>query len=185
MTATGIPRPVDARYVPEVVAPGIIRIDLGFQGTAGVIASYLLVGDDELTLIETGPTSTRPNLELGIREAGYDIADVTHLIPTHIHLDHAGAAGGLMQDHQRMRMHLHPVGAPHLIDPARLVSSASRIYGDRMDALWGEVVGAPAERVETVEDGDVVNVAGRSLRAIYTPGHAGNHIAWFDEASRT
>jgi glyoxylase-like metal-dependent hydrolase (beta-lactamase superfamily II) len=181
----GNPEPVDGRYAPLEVAPGIIRIDLGFQQTAGVIASYLLVGDTELALIETGPTTTRKSLEQGIREAGFDIADVTNLIPTHIHLDHAGAAGGLMRDHPRMRMHLHPVGAPYLIDPERLVSSAGRIYGDRMDALWGEVVGAPGERVETVEDGDTLNVAGRTLRAVYTPGHAGNHIAWFDEASRT
>jgi len=173
------------RFLPAQVEPGIFLIDLGFQGTAGTIGAYLLAGDDELALIETGPSTTRANLETGIREAGFDIRDVTRLIPTHIHLDHAGAAGGLMRDYTAMRITLHPGGAPFLIEPERLVKSATRIYGDRMEELWGEVAGLPADRVDTVEDGERLQVAGRSLLVRYTPGHAGTHISLLDEASGT
>lgn len=180
-TASGQP----ARFEAKEVAPGTILIDLGFQQTAGVIASYLLVGGDELALIETGPTTTRANLERGIREAGYELGDVTRLIPTHIHLDHAGAAGGLMRDFPQMRITLYPTGAPFLIDPERLVKSAGRLYGDRMDELWGKVVGLPADRVDLVEDGDRMQAAGRTLLTRHTPGHAGNHIALLDESTGT
>ena len=173
------------RFSPSHVAPGIFLIDLGFQGTAGTIGAYLLAGDDELALIETGPSTTRANLETGIRGAGFDIRDVTRLIPTHIHLDHAGAAGGLMQDYPAMRITLHPGAAPFLIEPERLVKSATRIYGDRMEELWGGVAGLPAGRVDTVEDGDWLQVAGRSLLVRYTPGHAGTHVSILDEASGT
>lgn len=177
--------PLPDRFPPSQVAPGIFLIDLGFQGTAGTIGAYLLAGNDELALIETGPSTTRGNLEMGIREAGFDIRDVTRLIPTHIHLDHAGAAGGLMRDHPRMRIILHPGGAPFLIDPERLVKSAARIYGDRMDELWGEVAALPADRVDTVEDDERLQVAGHTLHVRYTPGHAGTHISLLDEASGT
>lgn len=177
--------PLPDRFSPSQVAPGIFLIDLGFQGTAGTIGAYLLAGNDELALIETGPTTTRANLELGIHEAGFDIRDVTRLVPTHIHLDHAGAAGGLMRDHPRMRITLHPGGAPFLIDPERLVKSAARIYGERMDELWGEVAALPADRVDTVEDDERLQIAGHTLHVRYTPGHAGSHISLFDEASRT
>lgn len=177
--------PLPDRFPPSQVAPGIFLIDLGFQGTAGTIGAYLLAGNDELVLIETGPSTTRGNLEMGIREAGFDIRDVTRLIPTHIHLDHAGVAGGLMRDHPRMRITLHPGGAPFLIDPERLVKSAARIYGDRMDELWGEVSVLPADRVDTVEDDERLQVAGHTLHVRYTPGHAGTHISLLDEASGT
>lgn len=177
--------PLPDRFPPSQVAPGIFLIDLGFQGTAGTIGAYLLAGNDELALIETGPSTTRRKLEMGTREAGFDIRDVTRLIPTHIHLDHAGAAGGLMRDHPRMRITLHPGGAPFLIDPERLVKSAARIYGDRMDELWGEVAALPADRVDTVEDDEPLQVAGHTLHVRYTPGHAGTHISLFDEASGT
>jgi len=177
--------PPPARFPPSPVAPGIFLVDLGFQGTAGTIGAYLLVGNDELALIETGPSTTRANLELGIHEAGFDLRDVSRLIPTHIHLDHAGAGGGLMGDYPNMRITLHPGGAPFLIDPERLVKSASRIYGDRMDELWGEVAALPADRVDTVEDGERLQFAGHSLLVRYTPGHAGTHISLLDEASGT
>ncbi len=173
------------RFSPSQVASGITLIDLGFQATAGTIGAYLLAGDGELALIETGPTTTRRNLELGIQEAGFDIRDVTRLIPTHIHLDHAGAAGGLMRDYPAMRVTLHPGAAPFLIEPERLVKSATRIYGDRMEELWGEVAGLPADRVDAVKDGERLQVAGRSLLVRYTPGHAGTHISLLDEASGT
>ncbi len=170
---------------PQAGPSGIELIDLGFMDTPGVIASYLLAGDDQLTLIESGPTTTRAHLERGIRAAGYSLADVSRIVITHIHLDHGGAAGAIMRDYPHMRLSVHPLGAPHMVDPARLISSAGRLYGDRMERLFGEVIGVPEDRIDHLTDGDVVRLSGRPLRMLFTPGHAAHHVAIFDELTRT
>ncbi len=169
----------------EAAPSGVELIDLGFMDTSGVIAAYLLTGDDGLTLIETGPATTRGHLEEGLANAGYSLGDVSRIIVTHIHLDHSGAAGVIMRDHPRIRLSVHPVGAPHLIDSARLVSSAGRIYGDQMDRLFGEIVGVPEDRVDILADGEVVVAGGRPLRVLFTPGHASHHVAILDEQTGT
>ena len=114
------------------------QINLGFQDRAGVIAAYLMAGDGELALIETGPSSCLANVRAGIAQTGHDISELTHALVTHIHLDHAGAAGPLARDNPNLRVYVHPFGAPHMIDPSKLVASATRIYGDQMEPLWGE-----------------------------------------------
>ena len=172
-----------AQSVPRPIANGTMLIDLDFQGTPGVIGAFLLVGGDEVALIETGPTTTRAALERGIRAAGFAPQDISRLIVTHIHLDHAGAAGSLMRDYPAMRLLVHPNGAPHLIDPERLVRSATRIYGDRMDALWGEVIGVDPDRVDIIRGGDTIVVAGRSLRVTDAPGHASTQVVLLDEST--
>ena len=164
---------------------GVWMIDLGFQGRRGVVAAFLLAGGDELALIETGPASTLPALRAGIWAAGFDPARLTRLLVTHIHLDHSGAAGVLTRDLPDVVVHVHPVGAPHLIDPSRLVASAGRLYGDRMDALWGEVAPIPAERIVALGDGETLSVAGRVLTAVFTPGHASHHVAYWDAVGGT
>ena len=168
------------RWAPATVADGTTLIDLGFQDVQGVIGAYLLAGSGELALIESGPSSTRGHLARGIAEAGYDLGDVSRLIVTHIHLDHAGAAGTLLRDYPQMRLTVHPNGAPHMIDPGRLVKSATRIYGDQMERLWGEVVGVDPERVDVIQDGDVIEVAGTSLLVKDAPGHAGTQVVLLD-----
>ncbi|HEV2065519.1 MAG TPA: MBL fold metallo-hydrolase [Thermomicrobiales bacterium] len=164
---------------------GIVLIDLGFMDTPGVIASYLLAGDDGLTLIESGPATTRAHLEQGLRDAGYSLQDVSRIIITHIHLDHGGAAGAILRDHPHMRLSVHPFGAPHMVDPSRLLVSAGRIYEDRMDQLFGGVVGVPEDRLDLLTDGEVIRASGRSLRMLFTPGHASHHVAIFDEMTGT
>jgi len=164
------------------VDDGVWMIDLKFQGHRGVVAAYLLAGDDDLTLIETGPTSTLPALLAGVRAAGFAPAQLTRLLVSHIHLDHSGAAGVLVREFPRLTVGVHPVGRPHLIDPAKLLASATRLYGDRMEALWGEVAPIPSERVVALGDGEEITVAGRRLTALFTPGHASHHIAYWDRA---
>ncbi len=155
-------------------------IDLQFQGVQKVVAAYLLETDDGLALIETGPSSTLAALEAGVKALGRELADIRYLLVTHVHLDHAGAAGLLMQRNADARLYVHEIGAPHSIDPTNLVRSATRIYGDQMERLWGEVVPVPADRVIAVADGETVAVGGRTLTVLYTPGHASHHVAFHD-----
>lgn len=148
-------------------------LDLMFQGLPESIASYLVEGPDGVLLVETGPMTTLATLQERLAERGFTSEDVRDVLVTHIHLDHAGAAGWWAQ--QGARVYVHRVGARHLVDPAKLWSSASRIYGDLMETLWGEVLPAPAGQVTPLRDGDVVEAAGLKLTALDTPGHAWHH----------
>jgi glyoxylase-like metal-dependent hydrolase (beta-lactamase superfamily II) len=151
----------------------IHTLDLNFQGLPKTIAAYLLEGPDGVVLIETGPGSTLPTLRAHLQAHGYATSDVRHVLVTHIHLDHAGAAGWWAA--QGATVYVHHFGARHLIDPSKLMASASRIYGDKMDSLWGQMVPAPAERVVALYDNDRFEVAGLTVTAIETPGHARHH----------
>lgn len=165
------------------LAPGVFQLDLRFQGVAGAIAAYLVADGDALALVETGPGSTLPTLRAAIAEAGFDVAALTHVVVTHIHLDHAGAAGTLLREAPRARLYVHPRGAAHLVDPSKLIASATRIYGDAMDRLWGAFEPVPADRLTTLADGDAIALTpARRLVAWHTPGHAVHHVALHDPA---
>ena len=151
-------------------------LDTHFQGMPQVTAVYLLVGPDGPVLVESGPGSTLPAVLDGLAGHGFAPGDVRAVLLTHIHLDHAGAAGWWAQ--QGAQLYVHHVGAPHLIDPAKLLASATRIYGDNMGPLWGEMLAAPAERVTAVYDGDTISAGGLQFTAIDTPGHAYHHHAY-------
>jgi glyoxylase-like metal-dependent hydrolase (beta-lactamase superfamily II) len=160
-------------------------LDLAFQGMQDVIAAFLITSPDGHTLIETGPGSTLTALEDAITATGSRLEDVTQLAVTHIHLDHAGAAGSLLRRLPDARLFVHPVGAPHMIDPSKLLASATRIYGDAMDRLWGAFEPCPRDRVVTLADDAELRAGSRSLRALHTPGHASHHIAFVDMERRT
>jgi len=151
----------------------IETIDLQFQGTSRVIAAFLIRGPEGPVLIETGPGSTLPTLIAELKRLGVEPGEIRDVLVTHIHLDHAGAAGWWAR--QGANIHVHPIGAPHIVDPEKLLGSAARIYGDRMDELWGETLSAPADRVFAVEDGATLHVGGLDITAIATPGHAWHH----------
>lgn len=167
------------------LAPDLWLLDLDFQGSAGVVAAYLLTGTDGHTLIETGPGSTLPALERAILASGARMDDVTQLLVTHIHLDHAGAAGSLLRRLPQARLFVHPAGAPHMVDPSKLLRSATRIYGDRMDALWGAFEPCPDDRVIRLADGATIACGARSLVALHTPGHASHHVTFHDPDARS
>ncbi|EFH86459.1 MBL fold metallo-hydrolase [Ktedonobacter racemifer] len=162
------------------LTPGIWQISLPFQGETDIIGSYLLAGSDEIALIDPGPGSTSEALLEGVRQAGFDPARVTHILATHIHLDHTGGVGKLLASMPQARVFVHSKGAQHLIDPGKLISSSERIYGERMQELWGEILPVPQEKVQVIEGGDVLNIAGRRLEVHYTPGHAIHHVIFFD-----
>jgi glyoxylase-like metal-dependent hydrolase (beta-lactamase superfamily II) len=168
---------------PIETEPGTIQIDHNFRTLPGVIASYLLVGAGELTLVEAGPESTMETLLAGIRAAGFDPERITRIVVTHVHLDHAGAAGSLVRRLPHARVYVHPVGAPHLADPSKLLASAQRIYGTLMKPLWGDVLPVPRDRIVLLEDGASLVMGQRTLRALETPGHARHHLALHDVAS--
>jgi len=176
-------------YVPDRAATqldgGTWLIDLGFQNRREVVAAYLLVDHSELALIETGPSSTLPNLRAAVEQAGFDLADVTKLLVTHIHLDHAGAAGPLARDNPDITVFAHPFGVPHLIDPSKLVASATRIYGEHMEPYWGEFAPIHESQVHSLSDGEHLRVAGRDLYVHFTPGHAWHHVAYWDPENGT
>ncbi len=167
------------------VAPGVWLIDVGYQWLPGVFAAYLLApgAGDDLTLIETGPASTVEALWTGVAATGHDPRRIRHILVTHIHLDHSGAAGVLATRLPEARVLVHELGARHLIDPSRLLASATLIYKDQMDALWGTTLPVPAAQVQVVADGEGIAVGGRTLRAHYTPGHARHHVAYHEQAT--
>ena len=156
--------------------PTILTLDLNFKDLPQTIAAYLIGGPDGLVLVETGPASTLPNLRARLADYRIQPSHIKHILLTHIHLDHAGAAGWLARS--GAQIYVHHVGAPHLVDPSRLLQSAGRIYGAKMDELWGETVSAPADRVTAVYDNDVLDVAGLQFTALDTPGHAWHHMTY-------
>jgi glyoxylase-like metal-dependent hydrolase (beta-lactamase superfamily II) len=151
-----------------------LLIDLQHLGRSRVIASYLLAGD-EPALVDCGPTTCLGALEEGLAGQGLAAEDLRHLLLTHIHLDHAGAAGALVRRNPGLRVHVSEIGAPHLVDPSRLEASARRLYAEDFDQLWGELVPVPEENVHVV--GDEVH----GLEAWPTPGHASHHVSYLSE----
>ncbi|MBP1633938.1 MAG: beta-lactamase domain protein [Acidobacteria bacterium] len=160
-------------------------IDLYFQRQPGVIAAGLLDGPQGAVLVDPGPASALEGLERGLASHGRSLADVEAVLLTHIHLDHAGAAGVLARRNPRLRVYVHERGAPHVVDPSKLLASASRLYGERMDALWGEMPPVEASRVHGLRGGERLSPAGRSIEVAYTPGHAWHHVSYLDGATGT
>jgi glyoxylase-like metal-dependent hydrolase (beta-lactamase superfamily II) len=163
----------------------IETMDLGFMDTEEVVASFLLLGEDgaSAALVETGPTSCLDRLTAGLKDHGVSHEDVRQVFLTHIHLDHAGASGHLSEMLPNATFYVHEVGYPHLADPSKLVKSATRIYGERMDELWGEARPVPEARIEVLKDGEETQTAGGGLVAHDTPGHAYHHVAYLEPGS--
>lgn len=164
------------------LAPDLWVIDTQFQGEPGIIASYLLTGSRGLALVDVGSAASLNELLAGIRATGNDPRDIQHILITHVHLDHAGATGALLAHAPNARVYVHHIGAPHMINPDKLLASAARIYGDQMETLWGSILPIPAERVTPIDEGAELAVGERVLRALYTPGHAIHHVAFYDPA---
>ena len=156
-------------------------VDLKFRGTSRVIASALLRGRDGLTVIDPGPTSCLPVLEAYLHEHGDTLRDVRRILLTHIHLDHAGATGTIVERVPSVEVYVHEVGAPHLADPAKLMASATRLYGDQMDVLWGPFQPVPHASIHVLSGGERLDIGGSSMRVAYTPGHAKHHVSYLDD----
>ncbi|MCH8143226.1 MAG: MBL fold metallo-hydrolase [Gemmatimonadetes bacterium] len=167
----------------EQIADKTHLIDLRHCGQASVIGAAILELDSGVAIIDPGPASTIPVLRLRLHEAGIGLLDIRAVLVTHIHLDHSGACGTLIRANPKINVFVHQRGAPHLVDPSRLVASAARLFGDRMAQLWGTVLAVPEENLRIVQDGDRFREGGRSLDIAYTPGHASHHVSYFDSSS--
>ncbi len=156
--------------------PIIHTIDLNFLDRRGTIGAYLVPHSVGCILVETGPGSTIQNLVEGLKRYNFEVKDISDVFLTHIHLDHAGASGWLAQ--QGCQIHVHENGAPHLINPQKLLASAERLYGDMIGSLWGDFIPVPAEKINIMHDNEVTRVGDLSIRALDVPGHANHHLAY-------
>ena len=150
-------------------------LDLLHGGDPRRIGAYLVETDDGLAVHDCGPASCLPALREALAARGVELHDLRHLLLSHIHLDHAGAAGVLVREHPGLAVHVSEIGAPHLVDPSRLEASARRLYGDAFDALWGELAPVPAGNIRVVGDSAL------GLAVFPTPGHASHHVAYLHE----
>jgi len=158
------------------------NIDLVHLGLEGAIGSYLIFGE-EPALVDPGPATTFERLQEGLAEHGIGARDLRHVLLTHVHLDHAGATGDLVEVFPDATVHVHEEGAPHMVDPTRLVASTRRTFGDNHDRLWGVTRAVPEHRVRAWRVDDPHRPAG--LRPVSTPGHISHHLAYLDEEGGT
>jgi glyoxylase-like metal-dependent hydrolase (beta-lactamase superfamily II) len=168
---TLMPLPADARL-----------IDLLHLGRPHVIGAYLLLGDQP-ALVDPGPASTLDTLEAGLAAHGLALADIQTILLTHIHLDHAGATGALLRRYPHLQVYVHARGAPHLVAPEKLIGSATRLYGDAMQRLWGPILPVPEQAINILSGGETLSIGRRALRVYYAPGHASHHVIYFDQHS--
>ena len=150
----------------------------------GVIAAFLVESDGHYGLIETGPASTLEVLLEALVPIGGPMA-LDWIAVSHIHLDHAGAAGQLLSKAPNLVCYVHTIGRRHMVDPSRLLRSAERIYGDRMFELWGHVIPCPEDRVIAVDTGDHIQLGKSRLEVVYSPGHAIHHLALWDGETKS
>jgi glyoxylase-like metal-dependent hydrolase (beta-lactamase superfamily II) len=166
-----------------VLAPGLSYVDLNFLGRRHAIATGVISGPGSVALVDPGPSTCLEALERGLHSQGVNFEDVTHLLLTHIHLDHAGATGTIVKRYPHITVMVHQRGTPHMVDPTKLLESATRLYGADMDRLWGEVLPVPRANIVELTGGERIEAGGRQFASAYTPGHASHHVSYFDSGS--
>ena len=166
-----------------VLSHGLSYIDLEFLGRAHAIASGIVQSAAGVAIVDPGPTTCLPTLERGLQQHGIRWHDVRHIMLTHIHLDHAGATGTIVRAHPHVTVLVHERGATHMADPQKLIDSATRLYGDDMHRLWGEIAPVPQRNLVTLAGGEQIDAGGRTFEVAYTPGHASHHVSYLDRSS--
>ncbi len=166
------------------LAAGLDYIDVDFLGKPGLIATGVLHGAAGVALVDPGPTTTLETLVRKLEHKGMALGDVQAILLTHIHLDHAGATGVMIERCPHARVFVHAKGAPHMADPSGLLASATRLYRDDMQRLWGEVRAVPADRLHVLNERDSLEIVGHQVESSWTPGHASHHVSYFLPAAR-
>jgi glyoxylase-like metal-dependent hydrolase (beta-lactamase superfamily II) len=165
--------------VLDALPGGVTGIDTHMGGVSEITAGFLL-GGERPALVETGPAKVADAVAREVTAAGLDPADLAWIVVTHIHLDHAGGVGDLVRSFPNATVVVHPAGARHLVDPARLLASSARVYGPLMDTVYGGLTPVEAERVRAADDGETLDLGGRRLELLHAPGHAKHHLAVFE-----
>ena len=172
------------------VAEGVYRIDFGrviSPETGNRLRCslvFFIVSDGQTALIETSPAAVTPSLFEAIGRLGYDPSELSHIILSHIHLDHAGAAGALAEQMPQVKVLVHKRGAQHLVQTAKLVEGTRQAYGEKFEDEYGAIIPVPERQVRAVDDGEVIRIGEKKLKIIYTPGHAPHHMCIFYEANQ-
>lgn len=167
----------------ENIAPQTTLIDLEYLGYPKVIAACLLEDQGSVAIVDPGPASSVATLRRKLDQIGLGVKGLDTILLTHVHLDHAGVTGTLVKENPRICVYVHERGAVHLINPAKLLASAQRLYGDQMERLWGEFLAVPAANVSALAGGERLSLGGRQLEVVYTPGHASHHVSYIDKAT--
>jgi glyoxylase-like metal-dependent hydrolase (beta-lactamase superfamily II) len=154
------------------------------MGTPRTIATALLESGGHRAVIDPGPGSTLATLREQLETRGLGVGDLEAVLLTHIHLDHAGATGALVRENPRLAVYVHKNGAPHMIDPSKLLASAARLWPNDLQKLFGEALPVPAENLHILEGGETLTLGTRRVEVVYTPGHASHHVSYFDQAER-
>ncbi|MFN8571836.1 MAG: MBL fold metallo-hydrolase [Gemmatimonadaceae bacterium] len=160
-------------------------IDLQHIGRDRYVACHVLNTAPGPVLVDCGPASTLDTLRSGLAEHGLRVRDLHAVFLTHIHFDHAGAIGRLVEEQPELTVYVHARGAPHLSDPSKLIASATQIFGDRMDFLWGQMAPTPADRLHVLHGGEMISLGARRFEVLYTPGHAVHHVVYLERATDT
>jgi glyoxylase-like metal-dependent hydrolase (beta-lactamase superfamily II) len=160
----------------------ITALDMNWVGRPHSIASALLESNGHRAIVDPGPESTSGTLRERLQSRGLSVAQLDAILLTHIHLDHAGATGSLVRENPRLAVYVHTLGAPHMIDPSRLLASAARLWPDTLHQLFGETLPVPKENLRILEGGETLTLGTRKLEVAYTPGHASHHVSYFDAA---
>lgn len=162
--------------------PSVTALDVHWNGRPRSVASALLESGEHRALIDPGPASTVKTLRERLKARGLAVSDLDAILLTHIHLDHAGATGALLQQNPHIAVYVHEKGAHHMADPSKLLASAERLWGDELRRIFGETLPVPAENLRILQGGETLTLGTRQLNVIYTPGHAVHHVSYFDDA---
>jgi len=163
----------------------IVPLDLHWAGHPRSIAAGLVRSGSFAALIDPGPASTLETLRAQLALHGLRVADLGALLLTHIHLDHAGATGSLLKENPRLVVYVHSRGAPHLVDPSKLLASATRLYGSEREPLFGEFLPVPESSVRALSGGEALPLGSLRMQVLYSPGHASHHVTYFDPSDGT
>jgi glyoxylase-like metal-dependent hydrolase (beta-lactamase superfamily II) len=159
----------------------ITALDDLWMGRPRSIATGLLESDGHRAIVDPGPGSTLETLLQSLRARGLGVGDLNAILLTHIHLDHAGATGALVCENPRLTVYVHKIGAPHVIDPSKLLASAQRLWPNELQRLFGETLPVPAENLRILEGGETLTLGSRKVEVVYTPGHASHHVSYFEQ----
>lgn len=160
----------------------ITTLDVNWTGRPRSIAAALLESNGHRAIVDPGPGSTLATLRQQLSSRGIKVTDLDAILLTHIHLDHAGATGSLVQENPRFAVYVHELGAPHMQDPSKLLASAARLWPDTLQELFGETLPVPEENLRILQGGETLPLGAAKLDVVYTPGHASHHVSYFDDA---